>query len=78
MRALIALAVLSLAACGEEEQVANEAAAQESASPESLPANDTTGIDAVSGEDSMMAQDVNILENADANAADAESNSAGD
>lgn len=62
MRALIFLAVLGLAACGDDSPPANEIAVDENPAREVLPTNDTTAIDAVSGEAANMAEDVNFLE----------------
>lgn len=72
MRALIFLTVLGLAACGDDPAPANEAAVDKGPAQQVVPTNDTTAIDAVSGESANMAQDVNFLENelgSDGNAA---------
>jgi predicted small lipoprotein YifL len=60
MRAFMFLAVLGLAACGDDGPPANENAI-ESAPREVVPTNDTTAIDAVSGESANMAEDVDFL-----------------
>ena len=62
MRALIFMVVLGLAACGDDSPPANEIAVDESPARQVLPTNDTTAIDAVSGEAANMAEDVDFLE----------------
>ncbi len=64
MRALILVAgsALLLAACGSKDQSANVANTDENLSAESISANDVTAIDAVTGDASNMAADVNYTE----------------
>jgi hypothetical protein len=59
---IIALAALSLTACGKNDQAANTTNGDESMSAESITSNDVTAIDAVTGEASNMAADVNYTE----------------
>ena len=63
MRPLILLAgpALLLAACGGTDQADNTINADESLSAESFSSNDITAIDAVTGEASNMAADVNYI-----------------
>ena len=62
MRAILFLAgaALGLAACGGNDQVENTANVDQSLSAESIVANDVTAIDAVTGDASNMAADVDI------------------
>jgi hypothetical protein len=62
MRALLILTVLGLAACGDDGTATNETAVENATAEEFRPANDTTAIDAASGEAANMAEDVNLLE----------------
>ena len=63
MRPLILLAgpVLFLAACGNDGQAENTINADQGLSAESFSSNDVTAIDAVTGEASNMAADVNFV-----------------
>ena len=57
--ALIAAAVLALAACKQEQQAAaNDTAAEEDFTSESILANDVTAIDAATSDATNMAADV--------------------
>jgi hypothetical protein len=59
---LIALAALSLGGCGKGAQTENAASAEEALSAENIVSNDVTAIDAVTGDASNMAADVNYTE----------------
>lgn len=63
MRPLILLAgpALFLAACGNDGQAENTINADQGLSAESFSSNDVTAIDAVTGEASNMAADVNFV-----------------
>ena len=74
MRALIlaAGAALAVSACNNDEPTANTVNVDEALAAQNVSANDTTSIDAATGEDANMAADVNYtlndvenLENAD-------------
>ena len=71
MRASILLAgpALFLAACGSNNQADTTINADQGLSAESFSSNDVTAIDAVTGDDSNMAADVNYVVEAD-NSAD--------
>ena len=62
MRALIlaAGASLAVAACGKDEAAQNAVAVAGNATAESIASNDTTAIDAATGEDANMAADVEL------------------
>jgi hypothetical protein len=72
MRALMLLAgpALLLSACGNNDQSDNTANVDENLAAESIVSNDVTAIDAVTGDASNMAADVNYTEpaNVDENA----------
>jgi hypothetical protein len=72
MRAIILLAgpALLLTACGNNDQTDNTLNVDENLAAENIVSNDVTAIDAVTGDASNMAADVNYSgpENADANA----------
>ena len=53
-------------ACGDDGTATNETAVEDATAEEFRPANDTTAIDAVSGEAANMAEDVNLLEDSNA------------
>ena len=70
---LIALTALSLGGCGKGNQAENMANADQSLAAENIVSNDVTAIDAVTGDASNMAADVNYtaelnVENASGNA----------
>ena len=75
MRALILVAVsaLLLAGCGKTNQAENTQTVDENSAAESIVSNDVTAIDAVTGDASNMAADVNYseTENLDENAGNA-------
>src|SRR5437899_3705247 len=56
---LIALTALSLGGCGKGNQAENMANADQSLAAENIVSNDVTAIDAVTGDASNMAADVN-------------------
>lgn len=61
---LAAGAAFSLAGCGGDgDTTANTAGIDQNLSLESAPANDTTSIDAVAGEDANLAADVTVTGN---------------
>jgi len=63
MRALFLIAaVLTLSACGSDEQAANETARDDGLTADRIVANDVTAIDAVTGDAANMAADVNYTE----------------
>jgi hypothetical protein len=77
MRKLILVASLALASCGGNQQANNTAAAEQSSAADFGPVNDTTAIDAATGEAANMAADVNYTFNEEApdeNAANAVAN----
>ena len=59
---LIALTALSLGGCGKGNQAENMANADQSLAAENIVSNDVTAIDAVTGDASNMAADVNYAE----------------
>jgi len=83
MRALIltAGAALAVSACNNDQPTANTVNVDEALAAQNVSANDTTSIDAATGEDANMAADVNYtlnelenLDNADNSADDSPSN----
>ena len=78
MRALILLAgaALTVSACNNDQPTANTTNVDEDLAAQNISANDTTSIDAATGEDANMAADVNFTVNeadnltGDENAAD--------
>ena len=78
MRALILVAgaALAISACGGDKAAENAANVDDGLAAQNIAANDVTSIDAATGEDSNMAEDVNFtlddLDNlpADDNSAD--------
>lgn len=75
MRALILVAgaSLAIAACNTQESANNATSVDEDLAAQNIDANDTTAIDAATGDDANMAADVNFtvneLDNLDDNAA---------
>jgi hypothetical protein len=71
MRALILLAsaALSASACNKEQPTANTTNVDQDLAAQNVSANDTTSIDAATGEDANMAADVNYTVNELDNAA---------
>jgi hypothetical protein len=67
MRALILIAgaALTLAACGNNDQSANTANVDENLTAENIVSNDVTAIDAVTGDASNMAADINYTDTED-------------
>ena len=65
MRALILVAgaALMISACGKDEPTANTVNVDEALAAQNISANDTTSIDAATGEDANMAADVNYTLN---------------
>ena len=65
MRALILVAgaALAISACNNEQPTANTTNIDEDLAAQNISANDTTSIDAVTGEDANMAADVNFTVN---------------
>ena len=65
MRALILVAgaALSISACGKEQPTANTTNVDQDLAAQNISANDTTSIDAATGEDANMAADVNYTVN---------------
>jgi hypothetical protein len=65
MRALILLAgtALAISACNKEQPTANTTNVDQDLAAQNMSANDTTSIDAATGEDSNMAADVNYTVN---------------
>lgn len=63
MRKLILIAALGLAACSGKQQANNAAVSEESATTQFAPTNDTTAIDAATGDAANMAADVNYTFN---------------
>jgi hypothetical protein len=59
---IVSAAALALAACGKGGQSDNIAAGGENLTAESIVSNDVTAIDAVTGDASNMAADVNYTE----------------
>ncbi len=76
MRKLILFSALALASCGGSQQANNAAVSEESGAGDVTAVNDTTAIDAATGEAANMAADVNYTFNEDTNAdSNAESDS---
>lgn len=78
MRATIVIvaAALAISGCGQDEAVENTTNIDEAAAVEGISSNDTTAIDAATGEDAEMAADVNFVledENSDDEAAESDS-----
>jgi len=78
MRALILIAVSALAvsACGKSGSVDNTANIDQVLAAQNISANDTTAIDAATGDDANMAADMNFtdvenLDDSDSNATNA-------
>ena len=67
MRRLIVLGTLALAACSGNAPTNNSVVTDESAGGEVTAVNDTTAIDAATGEAANMAADVNYTVNVDTN-----------
>jgi hypothetical protein len=63
MRALIPIALLALASCGGNQVANNAAVADETGAADFGTVNDTTAIDAATGEAANMAADVNYTFN---------------
>jgi len=65
MRALILIAgaALTISACNKDEQTANTTNVDQDLVAQNISANDTTSIDAATGEDANMAADVNYTVN---------------
>jgi len=65
MRALILVAgaALTIAACNKDEPAANTTNVDQDLVAQNISANDTTSIDAATGEDANMAADVNYTVN---------------
>jgi len=63
MRKLVLLGALALAACGGNQQANNAAVSDESGAGDVTAVNDTTAIDAATGEAANMAADVNYTFN---------------
>ncbi len=65
MRAVILLAgaALTISACNNEQPTANTVNVDEDLAAQNISANDTTAIDAATGEDANMAADVNYTVN---------------
>lgn len=61
--ALTACAAICLAACGKKESTDQNIAAVENLGAETISSNDTTAIDAASGADANMAEDVELTVN---------------
>jgi hypothetical protein len=78
MRALILLAgaALTLAACGNNDQRDNTTNVDENLTAENIVSNDVTAIDAVTGDASNMAADVNYMNAEDNSVAALTSNGA--
>ena len=57
---LTCCAAISLAGCGPKESADQNAAAVQNLTAESISSNDTTSIDAASGADANMAEDVQL------------------
>jgi hypothetical protein len=65
MRKLILLGAFALASCGGNQQANNAAVSDESGAADITAVNDTTAIDAATGEAANMAADVNYTFNED-------------
>ena len=78
MRALILVAgaALAISACGGDKAAENAANVDEQLAAQNIAANDTTSIDAATGEDANMAEDVEFTVNETDNLP-ADDNSAG-
>ena len=65
MRALIlvAAAAVAISACSKDEPIANTTNVDQDLATQNVSANDTTSIDAATGEDANMAADVNFTLN---------------
>jgi hypothetical protein len=65
MRALILVAgaALTISACNNEQPTANTTNVDQDLAAQNISANDTTSIDAATGEDANMAADVNYTVN---------------
>lgn len=61
--AMIALAALAMGACGKDAEADNVAVIGGNAAVDDFSSNDTTAIDAVTGEDANMAADVELTAN---------------
>ena len=72
MRAMIWIAgsALALSGCGDNQATENTLNIDATATAEDIASNDTTAIDAATGDDANMAADVNYILNEDENAAD--------
>ena len=77
MRALILVAgaALTISACNNDQPTANTTNVDDDLAAQNISANDTTSIDAATGEDSNMAADVNFSVN-EADNADGDDNAA--
>ena len=77
MRAVILLAgaMVTISACNNEQPTANTVNVDEDLAAQNISANDTTAIDAATGEDANMAADVNYTVN-ELNNLDEDDNSA--
>jgi hypothetical protein len=60
---LVAGAALAISACGGDKAAENSANVDEQLAAQNIAANDTTSIDAATGEDANMAEDVNFTVN---------------
>ena len=80
MRALILIAgaALTVSACNNDQPTANTTNVDQDLAAQNISANDTTSIDAATGEDANMAADVNFTVNDADNADDNASDNAGD
>lgn len=81
MRALLLVAgsALLLTACGSEDSGSGNAAVTQNLTADTITSNDTTSIDAATGADANMAEDVQLTVNdLDALNLDEDSNSASD
>ena len=80
MRALILVAgaALAISGCGGDETAQNQAAGGGDLSSQTISANDTTSIDAASGEDANMAAETTIMPPEDGNDSNASDNGAED
>lgn len=76
MRALILAGALALASCGGNSPANNAAVAEDAGAAGTVSGNDTTAIDAATGEAANMAADVNYTFNEDSLNAVAANNSA--
>jgi hypothetical protein len=78
MRALILVAgaALTVSACNKNEPIANTTNVDQDLAAQNVSANDTTSIDAATGEDANMAADVNYTVNEADNLANADNSNA--